>query len=818
MSGLFQDARHAIRALIRAPGFTTVSLLVLTLSIGVLTAIFSVVDAVVIRPLPFDQSDRLVAVGERNVRESSQASQNRVAPQNYLDWRDRQDVFSGLAATWETSISLRGDGDEPETIRAQWATSELFSVLRVPPAIGRPFTVENEVAGRARVAVISYALWQRRFGGATDVVGTRLPGLLGDFEILGVMPPGFGYPVHAQEPAEAWIPYVPQPDDRVRGNSFGYNLQVIGRLRDGMSLAHAQQRMNQITAELAKETPRWFTDRVAIVEPLQDYVTRPVRQWMFMLLAAATFVMLIACVNLANLMLVRATTRVREMSVRSALGASRWHLARMLMAESLLLSLGGALLGALVAHMAANALRSIIPAEVPRAAAIAVDGRVLVATIVAAIGTGLIFGMTPLLHFWRWDATVVLNQRERSGTAGTPTQRLRATLVVVEVALAIVLLVGAGLFLSSFARVTTVNLGLDRHNVLMVRIRPFVGPPEASTGLPVTPLETARARHPEMLERVLERVRAVPGVKVASLAGGGLPLRGDLITVNFGIPGRDLPRNSGIALNEITPGFFDALSVPLQHGRFFTDADRHGSPLVAILSDAAAQRYFGGRDAVGQVVQLRGMRTIVGVVGDIRHDGPEVEVRTQAYVPFAQSRLIGATVVLQASVDPQTILPGVKNAAWSEFPHVPITDADTLDQHFGEMVAQRRFNMLLIVLFGLLGLAIASVGMYGVLSYVVVQRTNEIGIRLALGALPSVIRKSILQRATAYLALGAAIGITAAYLLAQFVRSMLFEVEPHDPIVYAGAVVVAALTGAIAAFVPAHRAARVDPLVALRCE
>jgi putative ABC transport system permease protein len=819
MTGLWQDVRHATRSLIRTPGFTTVALLVLTLSIGVLTAIFSVVDAVVIRSLPFEESERLVAVGERNTRESSRTSQNRVAPQNYLDWRDRQDVFTALGATWETSISLRrDDGGEPETIRAQWATSDLFSALRVSPAIGRPFTSNNEIPGHARVTVISHALWQRRFGGATDIVGKPLPGLLGDFEILGVMPPGFSYPVHAREPTEAWIPYVPRPEDRVRGNSFGYNLQVIGRLRDGVSLAQAQQRMNHITAELAKETPRWFTDRVAMVESLQEYVTRPVRQWMFMLLAAAMFVMLIACVNLANLMLVRATTRVRDVSVRTALGASRWHLARMLIAESLMLSLAGAFLGVLVAHMAVDALRLITPVEVPRAAAIAVDGRVLIATTLAAIGTGLLFGMAPLLHFWRWDTSLVLHHRERAGTADNPTQRLRAGLVVAEVALAIVLLIGAGLFLSSFARVTAVDLGLDRHNVLMVRIRPYVGPPQASTSLPVTSPENARARHPEMLERVLERVRAIPGVNVAALAGGGLPLRGDLITVNFGIPGRELPRNTDIALNEVSPDFFDALSVHLQRGRVFTDADRQGSLPVAIVSEAAARRYFGDEDAVGKVVQLRGARTIVGVVGNIRHDGPEVDVRTQAYVPFAQSRLIAATVILQTSVNPQTILPAVKNAAWSEFPNLPIADADTLDQYFGALVAQRGFNMLLIGLFGLLGLAIASLGMYGVLSYVVVQRTNEIGIRLALGAVPSSIRQSILQRAMSYIVLGTGIGVAAAYLLARFVTTLLFEVKPDDPTVYACAVAVVVITGIIAAFAPALRASRVDPLVALRYE
>lgn len=819
MTGIVQDLRYAFRALARTPGFTAVALAILTLSIGASTAIFTVVDVVVLRALPFYDSQQLVAVGELNIKDPSFDPRNRVAPQNFLDWRARQDVFTGLAATWDTSITLRREGHgEPEVLRALWTTADLFPVLRVNPLIGHPFTSENEVSGRARVAVISYGLWQRRFGGTPDVVGRHLPGILGDIEILGVMPPDFQYPVGAREPTELWIPFVVPDDERVRGNRYGYNLQVIGRLRDGTSIEQAQARMDLITAELAAETPRWFTDRVAKVELLHEYLTRSVRTWMLLLLSAVACVLLIACVNLANLMLVRATTRTRELGVRSALGASRWDLCRMLLAESLILSAGGAVCGLLVANLGVDLLRATMPGDVPRVSNVSVDLRVLVASALMAVVMGLLFGLTPLLHFWRERASQTLYRGERGATAGAAAQGLRSILVVAEVALATVLLIGAALFLGSFARVTSIDLGIDHRDLLMVRVRPFVGPAQASTGMPITSLETARAQHPEMLERVLERVRAIPGVQVASLATGGLPLRGDLITVDFGIPGRELPRNNDIDFNEITPEYFETLKVPLLRGRLVTENDRQESQPVVVLKEAAARRYFGVNDAIGKVVRLRGERTVIGVVGNIRHDGPEGRLRTQAFVPFAQSRPIGATLVLRTTVDPQAVLPAVKAAIWSEFPDVPISDVHAVEALFGSLVAQRQFNMILIGMFGLLGLAIASIGVYGVMAYAVAQRTNEFGIRIALGALPSAITHSVLARALTYIGIGVVIGLSGATALAGFVRSFLFEVQVHDPVVYASAVTVLTITGMFAALVPARRAARVDPLVALRYE
>jgi predicted permease len=825
---LWRDARHAVRSLRRTPVFTSVALAVLTLSIGATTAIFSVVDAVILRRLPFAESDRLIAVGELNVKGSSPSSLNLATPQNFLDWRDQQDVFTGLAAVGYAEISLRRQGDAlPENLRAQRVTAEFFPVLRTAPLLGRAFAKEdevegrgfsneNEVEGRANVAVISYALWQRRFGGTPDVIGARLPGQLASFEVIGVMPPGFAYPVDTyvlgvREPTDVWVPYVFTRDDRIRGNSFGYNLHVIGRLRDGVSIEQAQARMDQITASLAAETPRWFTDRVAKIEPLHQFVTRGVRTWMVMLLGAVSFVLLIACVNLANLMLVRATARTRELGIRAALGASRWDLSRVLLLESLMLSLAGAVLGVVVAWWGVDALRSAMPAEVPRAASIAVDMRVLAATGIVAILTGIAFGMAPVAKFSRPLMAGALNQAERTSTSRIRTKVLRSTLVVVEVALAVVLLVGSGLFLASFARVINVDLGLDPQDVLTVQVRVLEMPID---------VQQASQRNRQLLLNVLDRVRAIPGVEVASLLGGGLPLRGDLRTVDFGIPGRELPRNTDIALNQISPDYFRAIKVPLLKGRGFTDTDSQNSQPVVILNQAAVSRYFAGEDPIGKVVRLVGNRTVVGVVGDIRHDGPESAWRTQAFVPVAQSRVFGATLVVRTASGAQGILPAVRQAIWSEFPEALPTriDEHALSYYFDALVAQRRFNMLLLALFGVLGLSIASVGIYGVMAYVVSQRTQEIGIRMALGALPSTILMSVLGSALLTMAMGLAIGLIGAWGLTGLVRGFLFDVQPHDPRVYAGVLLVLAITGLAAAFGPARRASSVDPLIALRME
>jgi predicted permease len=813
---LWRDARHAVRSLSASRAFTATAVIVLALSIGATTAIFSVVDAVILRGLPFYESERLVAVGEPSVKESSQSSLDLTTPQTFLDWRARQDVFSGLAAVAYAEISLKREGGAlPENVRAQRVTADFFSILRTPPLLGRPFSRDDETPGRTPVAVISHNLWQARFGGRADAVGEFLPGQLASFEIVGVMPPGFTYPVDTywagvREPIDVWVPYVFTSDDYIRGNSYGYNLHVIGRLRDGVTLEQAQGQMDRIMADLAAETPRWFEDRMARVEPLHQFITRGVRSWMVMLLGAVAFVLLIACVNLANLMLVRAGARARELRIRAALGASRWDLSRVLLLESLLLAFAGGTLGVLLAWWGLETLRSAMPPEVPRAATIAVDMRVLLVTGVLAIVTGVTFGIAPVVQFTRPTLANTLRDGERTGSPGGRSKAFRAGLVVAEVAIAVVLLVGSGLFLASFGRVINVDLGLDHRDVVAVQVRVLEAPPNVLQ---------ASQRNRQLLQNVLERVRAIPGVRVASLAGGGLPLRGDLRTVLFAIPGRELPKGTDIAQNEISPDFFRAIEVPLLKGRFFTEADSDNSEPVVILNQAAADRYFAG-DAIGRVVRVAGVRTVVGVVGNVRHDGPEVGVRTQAFVPLSQSRALGATLVVRTVPRAKGILQAINQAIASEFPgdlpaHV---EGDAMQAYFDTLVAQRRFNMLLLSMFGVLGLVIACVGIYGVMAYSVSQRTQEIGIRMALGALPSAILISILVRASLYMIFGLAIGLASAWGLAEFVRGFLFEIQPHDPVVYAAALASIALTGLTASFVPACRAARVDPLVALRME
>lgn len=800
----WHDLRQGVRALRSAPAYSAVALAVLTLSIGATTAIVSVVDAVVVRGLPFQDAGRLVAVGERNIKDSADG-ENLVAPQNFSDWREQQDVFTGLAAVGYASVSLKPEnGQEPETLKAQAVTADFFPVLNAPPLLGRTFTAENERDGNARVVVISYSLWQRRFGGSPDVIGRYLPGQLMDLQILGVMPPGFAYPVGAVQPTEVWLPNVFRPEERIRAHEFSYRLQVIGRLKPNVTIEQAQARMDQITARLAAETPRWFEDRVAKVEFLHGYLMKSVRGWMLLLLGAVAFVLLIACVNLSNLTLVRVSTRSKEFAIRTALGASRWDLARALLIESLLLSLLGAVLGACFAWIAVELLRAAIPAEIPRAADIAVNLRVLTSAMAIAVATALIFSAMPMFHFSR-RMNIAGPANKSNGTH----QGLRGLLVVAEVALAVVLLVGSGLFLASFRHVANVDLGIDPKDVLTVRVRPLVS---------AANWKRAQEVNRPLLRTLLEKVSAIPGVEIASLVSGGVPLRGDLRTVDFGIPGRVLSRNEDLDFNEISADYFRAMRVPLLAGRFFNNTDQQGSEPVAIINAAAAKKYFPGENPIGKAIQFEGLRTVVGVVGSIRHDGPETDWRRQGFIPIDQSKTVAATLALRLNGEPAHVIPAVKSAIWSQFPAVPLPDIQTMEQFLRTLIAQRRFNMLLLGLFGLLGIVIALVGIYGVMAYAVTQRTREIGIRLALGALPATILRMILGRATAHLAAGLLIGLIAAWSLSGLVAAFLFQVRPTDISVYAGVGAVLVTTGLAAAFVPARRAARVDPVISLRLE
>jgi len=805
------DLINAARALRGAPAFTTVALIVLTLGIGATTAIFSVVDAVVLRNVPFDQPNRLVSVADIDTRREGFVGGHTTA-QDYLDWVAGQSVFEGLAAVTGAGGFTVRDGGHPEDLRVTRATSNLFGLLRVSPQRGRAFTADHEVDGSHRVAVISDALWKRRFGGTHDVVGKTMTFDSGVWEVIGVMPQGFEYPIGATRASDMWVPYVVPPSQKVRANSRNFGLQVVGRLKDDASVEQAQAQMLAVQQGIKQRFPKWAPERVVEVRTLRESLVGKVRPWMLMLLGAVGVVLLIACVNVANLMLARATTRTREVGIRAALGASRWQLVRAFLAESLLLAAVGTALGVIAAFWGVEILKAALPESLPRARDIGIDFRVLAIAGATAVATGVLSGLIPALQLSRPNLTTALRDGGRSLTSGVAQQRLRSALVVAEVALAVVLLVGAGLFLSSFIRVSSVPIGLDYERVLTVPVYPpfvFSDVKQREAGM-------ARARI--LVPQAIERVSALPGVVRVSAIAQGLPLSGNWSRTTVKVPGitKEFNEEDSVDLRQVATGYFDVTGIPVRAGRAFTDADRTGAPVI-ILNDVAAQRYLPGRDPVGATIGIGGERTVVGVVGSVRLGGPESDVRPEAYEPMgAGTMMFGADLVIK-TIGPSAAMGPAVRAAIREFaPDLTLGDTVTFDSMFARLIAQRRFNMLLLVAFGVLGIVITSAGIYGVMAYVVEQRTQEIGVRMALGAQAGRVQAVVLGRAMIVVALGLAFGLAGAYALSGTVGAFLFHVEPADPIVYGSTAALLTAVGLLAAWIPSRRAARVDPIIALR--
>ena len=817
------DFTAAIRSLRAAPGFTAAAILVLTLGIGATTAIFSVVDAVVLRALPFDEHDRLVAVGERrSVANRVRLADTRdpealsaVAPQNYLDWVAQQQVFAAMAAIASGWLTLRAPGAEPESLVPQKVTAGFFDVLRVRPALGRAFTARDEVAGRERVVILSDALWRRRFGADPSIIGRTIP--LDDvesgqhaYEVIGVMPSGFAYPVGVARATEAWLPYVIPARQRIRDpQQHSYYLQVIARLKPGVTLAQASAQMDQIAAALERAHPDWNKDSKAGVRPLVDHIVGSrTRSWMLMLLGAVSLVLLIACANVANLLLARWSARQREMGIRAALGARRGRLVRQLLIESLVLAVAGAACGLVLAWWGVDVLKAAIPDNVPRVSAVAVDLRVLGATAFLSLATGIAFGMVPALQLSSPDLVSALKDGAR-GTGGMGPQRLRGALVVVEVALAVVLLVGAALFIASFAALMHIDPGFSIDHVLTAQLSP-----------PVERGPEVRDRAPALAEAA-DRIRHVPGVAHASIIAGGLPLAGSMSVTRVAVPGRAPEKgdDDGISIRQVTPAYHQALRIPLRSGRLFSGGDRKGAASVVIVNDSAARRYFPGETAVGRTIVVNDEpRTIVGVVGDVHQTSLEIDPRTEAYIPLEQTRVYGGELVVRTTGNPYDVLPAIKSAVATVFPDVPLRNVRTMEELVAARTAQRRFNMLLLALFGLLGLVIAAVGIYGVMAYIVSQRTREIGLRMALGATRSRVLGMVLLNAGGLVASGLAIGTAAAWYLSATARAFLFRLEPTDPRAFTAALAVLSVAALVASLVPARRAASVDPTVALRAE
>jgi predicted permease len=804
------DLINAFRALRSAPSFTAVALTVLTLGIGATTAIFSVVDGVVLRNVPFHEPDRLISIADVDTQPDGFVSGHTTA-QDYLDWVAGQSMFEGLAATTGGGGFTVRDGGHPESLPTARTTSNLFSLLEVSPQLGTLYTTEHEVDGNHRVAVISDRLWKRRFGGATDVIGKTMKFDAGTWQVLGVMPEGFEYPVGATRPAEMWVPYVVPDSQKTRGNSRNYGLLVVGRLKPGATIEQAQQQMNAVQAGIKEKFLAWAPTREIRVRTLHESLVGRVRGWMLMLLGAVAFVMLIACVNVANLYLARATARSRDVGIRSALGASRWQLIRGFLIESLVLSAIGTTLGVVVAWWGVEILKSALPSNLPRARDIGLDVRVLGAAVAAAVSTGVLCGLAPAFQLTRPSLTGALRDGGRSQTAGAGRQRLRTALVMSEVALAVVLLVGAGLFLSSFVRLTGINIGLDHRNVLTVPIYPpfvFSDTAQRAAGM---------ARAEILVPQAIERVSLLPGVVAVGAIANGLPLSGSWSRTSVTVPGNDkeFEGDQSVDIRNVSTGYFKAVGIPLLLGRALDDSDRNGAPAV-MLNDIAATLYLGDRDPIGARININGERTVVGVVGSVRLGGPESEVRPEAYRPLEPKSILGADLVIKTAGRPEDLAPAVRAALREIAPDLTLGDTQTLEMFLSRLIAQRRFNMMLLSLFGILGIVITAVGIYGVMAYVVEQRTQEIGVRMALGAQPRRVLGMMLTRAMLYVGAGLAIGLVGAYALSSLVESFLFRVEPGDPVVYVATAALLVAIGLLAAWIPSRRAARVDPVIALR--
>lgn len=816
------ELKTAIRSLWASRTLTLAALSVLTLGIGASTAIFSVVDSVVLRGLPFHEQTRLVAIGQRFLpvpdmppppADADPRAVTPWAPQNFFDVAERQQLFESVAAIQTAALTMRGAGGEAEEVRAQRVTADFFRVLRVEPVLGGTFTRAHERDGAHRVVVLSDTYWRGRFGADPGIIGRAIPLEGAQYEVVGVMAPGFEYPVGSARPAELWMPYVAAAGDRIRGGSFNFSLQGIARLKAGVSIDQAEAHLIQLADTLRAEHPKWNAFATFGARPLRDHILGAnTRQWMLMLLAAVAIVLIIACANVANLMLAKATTREREIGVRAALGAGRWRLVRSLLTESIVLSLTGTVLGVVAAIWGINLLKAALPDGIPRVASIGIDLRVLSVAGLMALLTGLIFGAIPAAQMTRPDLTYVLKDGTRGAGVSRRRQRVRHGLIIGEVALAVVLLVGAALFVGSFRTLMAIDPGFSPDNVLTVGLQPRVDRTQPAA-------ESARIA--DQFQALAERLTSAPGVGRAALIGGGLPMGGggnEATAVS--IPGRELTGPSRmIGVRWVTAAYHEVLGIPLREGRYLTEADRTGPP-VGLMNELAARRLFPGESAVGKTIGVRGERVIVGVVADVHHASLEVAPQAEAYLPMTASNgsATTATLVIKTAGHPLDVVPAVRTAIAGVIPGMPLRNVRSMEQILDRQTAQRRFNMMLLTLFGVLGVTIAAVGVYGVLAHLVSQRTREIGVRMALGATRMTVVRLILTHAATLVVAGLVIGGAAAWYLSESARGFLFRMDTHDPRAYAVAMVCLIVAALIATLIPAWRAASVSPTEALRQE
>ncbi len=797
ISNTLRDTRYAVRQLIASPAFTLVAVLTLALGIGATTAIFSVVNGVLRRPLPYRHPEGLVLVNEI----VPQYGRFSVAPANFLDWRKQNSVFERIAAFNGSSATFT-EGSGPERIESAMVSWDLFELLDVKPVLGRGFREDEDAPGKNNVIVLSHAMWQRRFGSDPHVLGRSITLSGVPVTVVGVMPAGFYFPNRA---GEFWQPIALNPANATRGGHF---LGVIARLKPGISVEQAGTEMRTIAERLAREYPKNNANESAQVALLYERVVGGIRPALLTLFAAVGVVILIACANVANLLLVRATVRGKEIAIRAALGAGRRRLVVQMLSESLVLSVTGGAVGLFLAYLTIQPIKTLSAGSIPRVNDVSIDTSVLVFTLVVSVATGLVFGLVPAWQASRETLGEVLKEGGRSSSTSSG-HWMRNALLVVEVALSIVLLVGATLLVRSFKRLTSVDPGFRSDRVLVFRV-----------ALPNTSYPEDHNRV-AFFDRLLADLRAVPHVTAAGIAQT-VPLRGDYM-LSFAVQGRPDPKpGEELSANyrSISPAYFEALGIPLLRGRMFTNRDREKSPMVAIVDDAFVRRHFPNEDPIGHRIDIGngtdGFYEIVGIVGNVHHDALSSTATATMYVPFPQDVFSSMWVLTHTSGDPGRLATSARQVLRNIDPALPTFSMSALADIVTESVAQQRFSMLLLTMFAGIAVFLAAVGLYGVVAYSVSLRTQEIGVRVAMGARGSQVLGLVVGGGMKLAAVGVAIGVAGALLLSGLIEKMLFEIKPLDAVSYLVTSVLLLLVAAVACYFPARRATRVDPIVALR--
>src|SRR5215212_1214810 len=810
METLIKDIRYAVRGLVKRPGFTVIALMTLALGIGANTAIFSVVNAVLLRPLPFRDPEQLAMVWEDAT--FAGFPHNTPAPANYVDWKNQNQSFSDMAATAEASFNITGDGD-PERVTAHSVTGNFFPLLGVQPLLGRGFLPEEDRPGANKVVVLSYKLWQTRYGGDRQILNRDIQ-LNGEkYSVVGVMPASFQF---LESSVRLWVPLA--LDQEELANRGGHYLNVVARLKSGVAMSQAQADMNAVMRRIATDHPaETFDGKVgAIVMPIRDQLVGNARGSLVVLLVAVVFVLLIACANVAGLLLARAVGRRREIALRMALGAGRPNIVRQLLTESLLLSLVAGVLGTFLAYWSFTFLQGLVPEQMMLATSLKIDIRILLFTILVSIVTGIIFGLVPALQAAKVDLNEALKQ---SSTRATSTGRLRNALIVFEMAASVVLLICAGLLIQTLFQLFRQYAVLEPEKVLTMR-----------TVLPREKYKEPQQRN-KFYRQVLERIEHLPSVVSAGYTTS-VPLSWKGGTSGFYPEGIKAPI-PGMAYDanhrQVSADYLKTMNVPLRHGRYFDARDNEQSVPAAIINETMARQYWPGENALGRRFKIGDpddketpWTQIVGIVADIRQMGLDEAVKAEMYLPYQQINdspwFIPRDLAIRTSGETSSLAGSVRQMIREVDPDQPVSNVATMAELLGKEAAQRRMGMIMLVGFAALALLLASLGIYGVLAYFVTQHTNEIGVRLAIGATPRRILFLVLRKGMGLTLVGVGIGLAASFALTRLMSSLLFGVTAADPLTFATVPALLVLVALLACYIPARRATKVDPLVALRYE